>query len=210
MSRRRHSGWAVLASLALGTLADCLVERVDLTGDVTHTDPSECAPGTRLSPATGRCRTCITRTPAPEDTCLCAWEYHASPYPYCNGAEDDYDCLPCAGDITSCNAYDATTHVVSSCDRLKACCDELAAVGSRCCAAGTDLYCPLDAWTSTLSYACCACVGAVCDNDLDCDLGQSCDTNQVPGRCTPPCKPTEPNAEICCVDCGCQCVPRAQ
>lgn len=171
----------LLPAFAVAAVAGCALQTLDLNpGAPGNPGGAACAAYERVDPATGLCASCKVRTPPASDTCLCQVDFHASPFPYCEGTDVDYDCQPCTGDVSACAAYDAQTGTVRDCNRLQLCCAELVKSGSTCClASGTLPYCVPSASTGLLEYKCCA--------------------------CQPACAPNE----WCCVDCGCQCLPQA-
>lgn len=206
-SRQRSFGSSLVAASAL-TLAGCMLEVVDLRPTGADELPLVCGESERTNPETGSCEPCTVRSGPPATACLCAHSYHPSPFPYCEGEQADFDCLPCEGSIDDCNAYDVDSGEVSSCSSLRECCSELEAAGSPCCPQGESVYCPELGGGDALGFDCCRCLGTLCS--AGCEAWQSCDTTQTPARCTPACKPTGTDAEYCCIDCGCTCQPQPQ
>lgn len=167
--------------LAPVLLPGCFLQILDMDRHETPVAPIVCGANQRIDPSTGRCADCVVRTPAASQTCLCQVSYHASPFPYCEGDEVDYDCLPCTGDVSACAAYDSATGVVRNCHSLQDCCHALATDSNStpCCTSGTFPYCKPSAGSGQLEKYCCAC---------------------------PACNPT---TEFCCIDCGCTCEQQA-
>ncbi len=182
----------VALALACG---GCLVTEVDLRTAPPAGGDAACGWRERFDAAAGECRPCTYRLPHPIDGCPCAWRYLPAPLPYCDAPEAYYECLPCAGDIESCNAYDRESGTGRDCALLGRCCAELAVApgATPCCAAGEALACVLDPVASQGSLVfrldCLpdpCCVGGPCPNGSgDCAAWQSCSA----GVCTPACEP---------------------
>jgi hypothetical protein len=140
--------------LGLAALArvDCILDTVDLRSRSSGDAEGACGPGERRNPASLECEACLVLPPPPGD-CLCAWgKYRPLGFPYCDVADAYYPCLTCQGSIFSCNDLAPGTTVgqlgvTGDCDRIRACCDELASVHpgrAECCPCGSTLLCELD------------------------------------------------------------------
>jgi hypothetical protein len=183
---------------ALVVLPACLVQEIDLR---SPTDPQplvETCPANQRFVSGSGCVDCVTMED-PLLTCPCAWAYYQpGPLPYCDAPEAYYVCLPCSGDIDTCNAYDATSGTSQDCFLLESCCDQLAAdPGSTPCCEEPDLLrCVIDpAGASGERLVGCqppdCCQGDPCPGGPpDCEPWQSCSA----GTCTPACHPT---LEVC-------------
>jgi hypothetical protein len=131
--------------LALLLLPACVVQELDLRsrGDgqplVVH-----CEPGHRYAAEQG-CVPCRVLDD-PREACPCSWQYEDADLPYCDAPEAFFRCLPCTGDMETCNAYDAATGTSKDCFLLASCCAQLAAdAGSTaCCQEPDQLHCVID------------------------------------------------------------------
>jgi len=183
----RHASRGLLGTLLVpALLPGCFLQILDLNQSETPDTPIVCGAGQRVDPSSGRCAACTVRMPPASQACLCQVNYHASPFPYCEGSQANYECLPCTGDVSVCAAYNATTGAVSDCHSLQTCCQDLKADSKKadsnstpCCTSDTLPYCKPSAGSGQLEYYCCAC---------------------------PACNPT---TEFCCIDCGCTCEQQA-
>jgi len=132
--------------LLLAALPACLVQEIDLR---TPPDPQAlvmtCPTGQRFIEDRG-CVHCET-LPPPLTTCPCGWlAFQPADLPYCDTPEAFYHCLPCAGDIDSCNSYNPADGTSSDCFLLERCCQQLAedADSTACCAEPDVVRCALE------------------------------------------------------------------
>ena len=161
--------------LLIAALPACLVQEIDLR---TPPDPQAlvvtCAADQRFIEGRG-CVHCETMPP-PLTTCPCGWwEFQPTDLPYCDTPEAFYQCLPCTGDINSCNAYDPTNGRAHDCFLLERCCDQLAedADSTPCCEQPDLVRCALEPYPENAG----ALVGCL-----------------PPNCCNPACHPT---LEVC-------------
>lgn len=180
----------------------CTIQSVDFRSSTTTADYDTIAPcegRERMNPSTGQCEPCVYAEPHPTLVCPCDYVFHASPFPFCEGVDADYSCLPCQGDITSCRGWDADLGRVTNCDLFEACCDALAVHSptSACCVVGETAVC--DGFSGTFECKNPSCCGALCPaGNNDC-LSGIC--NGVTQRCEPACD----LGEFCNVRGGCVC-----
>src|SRR5688572_17189735 len=98
-------------SLCLGVLS-CAVQTLDLRSRDAGDEGAAltCGDGQREDPETGACAACAPKEPHPALVCPCSWATLDGEFPTCAGT--DYACTPCAGDITSCRAFDPPSGTV--------------------------------------------------------------------------------------------------
>lgn len=188
-----------MASLTFG----CVVQTIDLRQN--DNAPLVCPEHERVNPQTQLCEPCEHLQPHPALICPCDYQLFDAPFPKC---AQDFVCLPCGPDITSCSAFNAAAGTVWNCDLFLQCCDQLAANPDwlACCPNDVQVVCAPTQTDGEYAFTCdppACCQGDACPNgDSDCASWQTC--NLQSGVCTPAC---QPSTEVCCNDCGCTCEP---
>ena len=197
MSATAHKWSLRLVLLAALAAAGCVMQVVDLRSEAKGDPPAPCAPSERLDPDTGTCATCFTM-PLPPGNCPCvAVVPKPMPFPYCDTPDAYYDCGECKGSIFACADFTPDAGdlgrlgLTHDCARMADCCAQLALATPpvACCPCGSTLTCELD-------------TGAP-------ESGQFIVSCDPPPTCDPPCSSDPASPELCCTECGCQCIPGA-